>query len=88
MMFRTPVDEGMAKVVNRAFLSLVRTHYWTALAVECPLQGLEPPTSLSTPQVRQLETGDLRPGSDEAETLLTSVEVALSPLRVQSSGQT
>mmetsp|Transcript_23241 Transcript_23241/g.51423 ORF Transcript_23241/g.51423 Transcript_23241/m.51423 type:complete len:1252 (+) Transcript_23241:95-3850(+) len=58
LMKGTPVDEGMAKVVNRAFLSLVRTHYW-----------------------RQLETGDLRPGSDEAETLLTSVEVALSPLR-------
>mmetsp|Transcript_7852 Transcript_7852/g.17247 ORF Transcript_7852/g.17247 Transcript_7852/m.17247 type:complete len:1246 (+) Transcript_7852:169-3906(+) len=58
LMKRTPVDEGMAKVVNRAFLSLVRTHYW-----------------------KQIETGDLRPGSDEAETLLTSIEVALSPLR-------
>ena len=30
---------------------------------------------------RQIESGDLRPGSEEAKTLRTSAQVALSPLR-------
>jgi len=53
----TGIDDGMAKVVNRAFLGMVLRHYW-----------------------KQTACSDLRAGSDEADILFTSIQVALSPL--------
>jgi len=53
-----PPNRSMAKVINKAFLSLVMQSYW-----------------------KQIEAGDLQPGSAEAEVLFTSIRVALSPLK-------
>mmetsp|Transcript_13270 Transcript_13270/g.31049 ORF Transcript_13270/g.31049 Transcript_13270/m.31049 type:complete len:1203 (-) Transcript_13270:191-3799(-) len=55
----SPINESMSKVVNRAFLNVVNTHYW-----------------------KQIECRDLRPGSEEAKILLTSIQVALSSLTI------
>mmetsp|Transcript_13271 Transcript_13271/g.31057 ORF Transcript_13271/g.31057 Transcript_13271/m.31057 type:complete len:1203 (-) Transcript_13271:95-3703(-) len=54
----SPINESMSKVVNRAFLNVVNTHYW-----------------------KQIECRDLRPGSEEAKILLTSIQVGLSSNR-------
>jgi len=52
------VDEGMAKVVNQCFLSLLYNNY-----------------------LQLVEEGEVRPGSPESDTLLTSVRLSLSPYR-------
>jgi len=52
------VDEGMSKVVNQIFLTLVLRSYWVFI-----------------------EEGLLRPGSPEADALLSSVRVSLSYYR-------
>lgn len=52
------VDEGMAKVVNQCFLSLLYNNY-----------------------LQLVEEGEVRPGSPESDTLLSSVRLSLSPYR-------